>query len=1008
MKITTRYHEDPYALHIGTEPPRAYYLPKTPDRRPSVINLNGEWAFHYFDSFLDAVDMDGNVKEPELCPLQVPSCWQCMGWGRHMYTNVRFPIPCDPPYVPEENPCGLYERRFDLKKGESSRYFLNFEGVDSCFYLWVNGEFQGYSQVSHSTSEFEITDKLTDGENVISALVLQWCDGTYLEDQDKLRMSGIFRDVYILERPAAFLKDFFVKESFNDDFSHADITVELTVDGAAQVTGTLFAPDGTELASSGPAADKLCFSVDNPVLWNAENPAQYTLVLSTGDEVIEQKVGLRRIEIKDDVVYLNGVNIKFRGVNRHDSDPVTGYTISREQALRDMLLMKQHNVNAIRTSHYPNAPWFNQLASELGFYVIGEADLESHGFATRYEGRFGKDHLDTYPDAMDDPQFKEAIVDRSQRNVHRDKNNAAVVIWSLGNESGWGENGEAAGRWVKEYDPSRLLHYEGNMTYHKERKPDFSMIDLYSRMYAPTAAQDHPWFKKASIEEYFDGVEIDENWNGRRPPYILCEYIHAMGNGPGDAEDYQQLIMKHDGFVGGFVWEWCDHAVYGGQTPDNRPIYRYGGDHEEFPHDGNFCMDGLVYPDRTPHTGLIEFKNVIRPIRVRKTGENTFILHNYRDFTNANDFAELSFEVMKDGKIIASGKLDMPSIEPHGEAEITVDGLPKDGDSTVTFIYTAKAGVPILELGHPLGFDEIVLSEEKQALPAVAEGKVEISETNRVIAVSGPGFRYELCRQTGLWNQLSYENKSLFTRPMDWNLFRAPLDNDQYLSGKWRESGLDRVTPRVYSIKAENAENGAAVITLEVGIAALIVSPFVKAKVIWTVDAFGHISCSMDCERDMKFGGFLPRFGMRMFLPKAFSEAKYFGYGPFESYSDKHRASRLGIYSSAVKDMTEHYLKPQENGSHYACRWASVTDGCFRLCAASPDTFSVNISNYTQEELTNKKHDYELTPADETIMCLDYKMSGVGSNSCGPVLLEKYQLKEEKFSFTFGLAPSRK
>lgn len=1006
MKITTRYHEDPYALHIGTEPSRAYYLPQGPDKASSVIDLDGEWAFHYFDSFLDAVDLEGNVKEPDMCPIQVPSCWQCMGWGRHMYTNVRFPIPCDPPFVPEENPCGLYERRFELTKGDS-RYFLNFEGVDSCFYLWVNGEFTGYSQVSHSTSEFEITANLKDGENVITALVLQWCDGTYLEDQDKLRMSGIFRDVYILRRPQAFLRDYFVKESFNEDFSKAQVKVELEAAGSIELKAVLTAPDGTAVGEAGfsGSSGALSFTVDAPVLWNAESPEQYTLTLSTADEIIEQKVGLRKIEIKNDVVYLNGVNIKFRGVNRHDSDPVTGYTISREQALRDMLIMKQHNVNAIRTSHYPNAPWFNQLASELGFYVIGEADLESHGFATRYGGNHD---ANSYPDAMDDPQFKEAIVDRSKRNVHRDKNDAAVVIWSLGNESGWGENGEAAGRWVKEYDPSRLLHYEGNMTYHKERKPDFSMIDLYSRMYAPTNEESAaPWNKKASIEAYFSGGEIDENWNGRRPPFVLCEYIHAMGNGPGDAEDYQQLIMKHDGFVGGFVWEWCDHAVYGGQTPDNRPIYRYGGDHGEFPHDGNFCMDGLVYPDRTPHTGLIEFKNVIRPIRARKAGENTFVLHNYRDFTNAQDFAELSFEVMKDGEITASGKLPMPSIEPHGEAEITVDGLPADGDSTVTFFYTAKDGVPILDPGHPLGFDEIVLSEEKAPMPAAAEGKVEISETNRVIAVSGPGFRYELCRQTGLWSQLSYENKPLFTRPMDWNVFRAPLDNDQFISGKWKEAGLDRPTARVYSINAENAENGAAVITLEVGIAALIVSPFVKASVTWTVDHEGRIACSMDCERNMKFGGFLPRFGMRMFMPKAFNKAGYFGYGPFESYSDKHRASRLGVYSCDVKDMTEHYLKPQENGSHYACRWAKVTDGCFELAAQSPDTFSVNISNYTQEELTNKKHDYELTPADETVFCLDYKMSGVGSNSCGPVLLKKYQLNEEKFSFTFGLVPSR-
>ena len=999
-KLTACYHEDPSVLHLGACPSRAYYLP-TGDS-PRVLDLNGEWGFRYFDSFLDAVDEDGNVAAGDLTAIQVPSCWECSGWGRHMYTNVRFPIPCDPPFVPEENPCGLYQRHFTLDESKD-RYFLNFEGVDSCFYLWVNDGFVGYSQVSHSTSEFEITDKVKAGDNTVTVLVLQWCDGTYLEDQDKLRMSGIFRDVYLLKRPAAFLRDFFVKESFNEDFSHGDVTVELEADGAIELKAVLTAPGGEAVgeASFSGGSGALSFSVEKPVLWNAEQPHQYTLTMTTGDETITQKVGLRKIEIKDGVVLLNGVAIKFRGVNRHDSDPVTGYTISREQALRDLLLMKQHNVNAIRTSHYPNAPWFNQLCSEYGFYVIGEADLESHGFATRYSG----DHdVNTYPDSMDDPQFKEAIVDRSQRNVHRDKNNAAVVIWSLGNESGWGENGEAAGRWVKEYDPSRLLHYENCMTYHKDRKPDLSMIDLYSRMYSPTAAQDHPWFRKASIEEYFDGVEIDENWNGRRPPFILCEYIHAMGNGPGDAEDYQQLIMKHDGFCGGFVWEWCDHAVYGGQTPDNRPIYRYGGDHNEFPHDGNFCMDGLVYPDRTPHTGLKEFKNVIRPIRAVKTGENTITLHNYRDFTNAADFADLHFEVMENGKVTRAGDLAMPSIPPHGEATVNIDGVPSSGDSTITFIYTAKEGVPVLEPGHELGFDEIVLSEEKPELAAPAPGKVDIACARREIVLTGEGFRYSVNKLTGLFNELCWHNKSFLTRPMEWNLYRAPTDNDQYVKIKWHEAGFERPTTRVYSISAENTPEGAAQVKAHVGIAALISSKFVDVEAVWTIDAQGRVTCKLEGVRDTHFP-FLPRFGVRMFLPKGFGDVEYFGYGPFESYIDKHRASRLGVYGGTVKDQVEHYLKPQENGSHYGCRWAAVKGQGFGLKAESPDTFSINVSPYTQEELTKKMHDYEIEPCGETVFCLDYKMSGVGSNSCGPMLLPEYQLNEEDFSFQFGLTP---
>ncbi len=1007
-QLPARYHEDPHALHVGTEPNRSYYIPLGPDGQPKALALSGQWSFRYFESFLDAVDGEGRLclDEALMEPIPVPSCWQNHGYGRHMYTNVRYPIPVDPPYVPDENPCGLYHRYFDLSKAAGSRFFLNFEGVDSCFYLWVNGSFVGYSQVSHSTSEFEVTKFLCDGPNSITVLVLQWCDGTYLEDQDKLRMSGIFRDVYILERPQAFLRDFFVKESFAGDFSQADLTVELTLEGDAQASAALYAPDGNLVGECAPSGESLSFHIGAPELWNAESPKQYKLVLSCGGETIEQKVGLRKIEVKDGVVLLNGTAIKFRGVNRHDSDPVTGYTINLEQAVRDLLLMKQHNVNAIRTSHYPNAPWFPQLCSEYGFYVIAEADLESHGNANK----LGAYSMENYSDAAADPQFMEAIVDRTQRNVMRDKNCASVVSWSLGNESGWGPNTEAAGRWAKDYDPSRLLHYENCYIYHTGYEPDFSMLDLYSRMYTPTEEAELPWpGKEVNIPSYFKGAELDKAWEGRRPPFMLCEYIHAMGNGPGDPEDYQQLIMRHDGFAGGFVWEWCDHAVYGGQTPDNRPIYRYGGDHEEFPHDGNFCMDGLVYPDRTPHTGLKEFKNVVRPIRARQAEgkEGVFILHNYRDFTNAQDFASLRYEAMTNGEIVAGGDLEMPSIAPHGEAEITVPGLPSTGLSAVTFFYEARHDGPFFAAGHELGFDQILLSQEAPALPALSKEAVEVSQCRRFVTVSGPKFKYQFSKSTGLFREMCFENKNILTRPMEWNVYRAPTDNDQYVNPKWTEAGYDRPTVKVYSANGEACPEGGAVITCHLGIAALTVAPFVDVTATWTIDSEGRVDCQLEGRRDSRFP-YLPRFGVRMFLPKAFQKAGYFGYGPFESYADKHRASRLGVFHSTVDRMVEHYLKPQENGSHYGCRWANVSTGRYTLIAEAPQGFSMNLSPYTQEELAKKTHDHELEPCGETVFCLDYKMSGVGSGSCGPQLMKKYQMNDEKFSFHFRLTPSCK
>ncbi len=996
-----RFHEDPQVLHVGCTPERSYYVPFQSAGEAAggvssrMLSLNGSWAFRYYPSYAQAIDpAEGLVfDEEEMDSIPVPSCWQIHGYGTHQYINVRYPFPVDPPYVPEENPCGLYVRHFDLEADAlDRRWFLNFEGVDSCLYLWVNGDFAGYSQVSHATSEFEITQYLTTGDNVLAVLVLQWCDGSYLEDQDKLRMSGIFRDVYLLDRPQSFLRDFFVKESFAPDFSSARVLVELSTEGPCTVTGTLFAPDGTPVGAPQTGTESLEFPVEAPVLWNAEHPAQYTLLLETEDECISQQVGLRRIEVVDGVVLLNGVAIKFRGVNRHDSDPVTGFTISREQALRDLTLMKRHNINAIRTSHYPNAPWFLQLCSECGFYVIAEADIESHGMATK-EGGYSPEG---YADAADDPQFALAILDRVRRSVIRDKNNAAAVIWSLGNESGWGENFEAAGRWVKSYDPSRLLHYENFLTYHHARKPDFSMLDFYSRMYAPLK----------DIEAYFNGEELDENLDGARKPYLLCEYIHAMGNGPGDAEDYQALIQRHPGFAGGFVWEWCDHAVYGGVTPDNRPIYRYGGDFGEAEHDGNFCMDGLVYPDRTPHTGLLEYKNVIRPLRARRdpADPQVFWLHNYLDFTDAQDVLTASYEVTQDGEVLYGGAIALPSLPPHGEAEILIPGLPQEGTCTLTLFYEAKEDTPFFDAGFPLGFDELLLCQEPFFLDEPAQGGVELEEAGRTVVVSGADFRYELDAQTGTFSAMTAHGVALLTRPMEWNVFRAPTDNDQYIRHRWQAAGYDRLRVRVTACDAVHCDTGGADVSFRLSFAANGIAPFLRAQVLWHIDALGRVDCTLHAQRSAAFP-FLPRFGVRLFLPRAFDAVEYFAYGPTESYLDKHRAARLGIYTQTVSDLFENYLKPQENSSHMGARYVTLSRRGCALTACAEEPFSFNVSAYTQEELTAQPHAWQLTPCGDTVLCVDYKMSGVGSNSCGPELLPQYRLEETSFDWRFTLLP---
>lgn len=991
-----KFHENPDVLHVGTVPNRSWYVPAESEAAAMAavsnrqILLNGDWAFRFYPAFEDAISEDGTdflcVDEEEMETIPVPSCWQNHGYDRHNYTNVRYPIPYDPPFVPHENPCGLYVKHLEVTKADlNQRNFLYFEGVDSCFYLWVNGSFVGYSQVSHSSSEFEIGSLLQAGDNAIAVLVLKWCDGTYLEDQDKLRMSGIFRDVYLLQRPQSFLWDYFVKTEFHSDFSRAKIRVELDTAGEAEITGRLFSPAGTLLAEAVPQKDVLEFTVENPLLWNAEKPVQYGLVLSCGGEYIHQAIGLRKMEIVNGVVLLNGQNIKFKGTNRHDSDPVTGYCISREQAYRDLELMKQHNINAIRTSHYPNAPWMMQLCGELGFYVIDETDIEMHGVVDF----MGYGTPETYSTLAEDPMFAKAVLDRVQRNVIRDKNQCAAVIWSLGNEAGYGENFVKAAQWIRSYDPSRLVHYESEHYPLPGRKPDSSVLDLYSRMYASTE----------QIDEYFANPE-----NTR--PFIQCEFIHAMGNGPGDIEDYMELMYKYDGYCGGFAWEWCDHAVYGGTTPDGKKIYRYGGDFGDAHNDGNFCMDGLVYPDRTPHTGLLEYKNCLRPVRAEKSTGNTVILRNTLDFTNTAEILLVRYEICQDGETLLCGMLEDVAIAPHGTTEITIPGeIPTTGDVTLVLEYLAKGETAFYGAGYSLGFDELVYAVAELPAPALAKGAVHTEISTRKITVSADAFRYEFDRRTGLFSAMCFRNQTLLEKPMEWNIFRAPTDNDRNIRNKWIESGYHRHIARVYDTRVQTTEAGTARITAELSLAAVYIKRFMDITVTWEIDQNGKVRSEIQAKRNTDFP-YLPRFGIRMFMPKSFNFANYFGYGPYESYIDKRRASRLSNFSGTVASMHEDYIKPQENGSHYGCRLVTLTDGVYALTAtAVGEPLSFNASEYTQEELTDKLHNYELEKSGSTVLCLDYRQSGIGSNSCGPALKEKYQLVQEELHFRFALTP---
>ncbi len=1008
MKLE-KYYEDVKNLHVGTMPNRAYYLPSYPsctdEGNPAckketaekaassrVQLLNGNWKFRFYQNRFEVED---NFYSPDFNSdgfdtIPVPSCWQNHGYDRHQYTNVNYPFPYDLPYVPEENNhCGCYIHTFQITKEQlQERNYLNFEGVDSCFYVWVNGSFVGFSQISHSTSEFDITDKLVEGNNTLAVLVMKWCVGSYYEDQDKFRMSGIFRDVYILTRAKEHIRDYFVKTHLNDTLDEASISVQLEyLPHPVATEAALYDSQGTLLMKKKVADSKVAFTLKDPILWNAEHPYLYTLVLTTAEEQITQKVGVRKIEVKDSVILLNNVPIKFKGVNRHDSNPVTGYTISREQAIKDLSLMKQHNINAIRTSHYPNAPWFTELTDEYGFYVIGETDLECHGAVAFYSGSSET----TYGDIAQNHISDEIILDRQQHNIHRDKNHPSIVFWSLGNESGWGYSFENAGRWIKEFDDTRLLHYEGSQHITGGYQPDLSMLDVNSTMYDSLEG----------IERYFSNP-------ANTKPYVLCEFCHAMGNGPGDLEDYMQKIYAEPRFVGGFVWEWCDHAIYLGEAPDGRKKYAYGGDSGEYPHDGNFCVDGLVYPDRTVSPSLIEYKNVIRPVRASllSAEEGILRLENKLDFTNLKDYLYLTYELQNNGLTIAQGELKEVDIPAHGTKEIKLDlTIPTKGVTYLKVNYIQKVDLPFTKAGHSLGFDQLLVKEgsfEYDKAP-VRSGELNVEETEKLLYIRGNGFTYIFNKISGLFEELSRENKKLLELPMEFNLWRAPTDNDRNIKNEWQKAGYDRTTVRVYqALVSEKA--GEVTIDVKLAIAAIQREHMVDADITWTVKADGSISCQGKALRNTKMP-YLPRFGLRLFLPKSFDQVQYFGYGPYESYLDKHQSSYIGLFEQKVSDMFEDYIFPQENSSHCACSYlklkASDASATPALVITADKSFAFNASEYTQEELTNKMHNYELEKSPYTVLCLDYKQSGIGSNSCGPALLPQYRLEEEHFEFGF-------
>lgn len=1018
--IIPRYYEDLKMLHENTMPARAYYIPAS-GRMDSLVEnredsdriqmLNGKWKFCYYKSVYELEDAfyapDYDISAYNT--INVPGAWQMEGYDLHQYTNIRYPFPFDPPYVPQDNPCGAYVHTFDYHgETEAPRVFLNFEGVDSCFYVWLNGTYIGYSQISHATSEFDVTDAVVEGSNRLAVLVLKWCDGSYLEDQDKFRMSGIFREVYLLRRPVRAVRDYFVRTAVRE--KTAGISIRITYfDEMVPTKVTIYDADGAFVAETDIPKDNdskdpvyVMLEVANPVLWNAETPYLYTLVMQTGEETITDYIGIRKIAVKDNMVLLNGKALKFRGVNRHDSDPVTGPCISVGQMKKDLELMKRHNINAVRTSHYPNAPVFYQLCDKYGVMVIDEADVEAHGPSEiYYADNSDENKFHHWNESIaDNPQWEQAITDRVQSCVHRDKNRASVVIWSMGNESAYGCNFEKALRWTKEFDKTRLTHYESARYRNRNKQYDFSSLDLYSRMYP-------------SMEEITSYLE-----SAPGKPLILCEYCHAMGNGPGDLEDYFAVIHENDCMCGGFVWEWCDHAVMHGRITDEKPIYYYGGDHGEALHDGNFCMDGLVYPNRMPHMGLLEYKNVHRPARVVAFRQETqeLKIKNYMDFTDLAAYLEIRYEVNCDGICVEAGTIPPFSVLPGGTGSVCLNiTIPPSGRSFLKLFYHLRNSSALVPAGYLLGFDEILLEthdgRNQTAVNLLEQEKphksaMMVQETDDTILCEGEDFSYLYDKRSGLFSKMNYGGNAYLSRPMELNIWRAPTDNDMYIKKEWKRAHYDQAYTRAYETTLRPTQSGIKIESV-MAVVADSVQRIMDINASWQIDTDGRIITEFRVRRNREFP-LLPRFGIRLFLKPDFNQVNYYGMGPEESYQDKCRASSHGLYRAQISELHEPYIRPQENGSHTDCDYVKLLNGNFALTAVSPRPFSFNASVFTQEELEQKAHDYELNPSGSTVLCLDYKQHGIGSNSCGPRVMDKYRFDEEEFLFCMTLIPSCK
>ena len=937
-----RIYENPQKTSENRMKPRSYYIPKGVSEYKL---LNGEWDFAYFERDIDVPE---NISQWDKIP--VPSCWQLYGYDNPNYTNINYPYPCDPPYVPDDNPCGIYRREFELAEKWGKVYFV-FEGVASCAFLYINDKYVGFTQGSHLQAEFDITDYAVSGINTVTVKVLKWCCGSYLEDQDFFRFNGIFRDVYILQRPENHIEDVEIIPN--------DKAIDIKLEGVAGLE--IF--ECEKLLISTEIDGSFSYSPKAPILWNAEKPFLYTVKLTRAGESVTFKTGLRKIEISSKYeLLINGVSVKLFGVNHHDTSKFRGWCQSDEELRQDLELMKELNINCVRTSHYPPTPKFIEMCDEMGFYVVCETDIETHGFLRRLPNvSYSFDmQSNAWPATMAD--WKLEHVERMERMVETFKNYPSVIMWSTGNESGHGCNHVEMIKWTKNRDNTRLIHCED-----ASRKNQIHNADVYSRMYPSLG----------DVERFAKTDDINM-------PVFFCEYSHAMGNGPGDVYYYAELFDKYPKLIGGCIWEWADHVV----TVDG--VEKYGGDFEgELTNDGNFCCDGLVFADRSLKAGSYEAKAAYQPMKT-SFESNILTVYNRLSFTNLSEY-EFSYVIEVDGEVKLSKTVEL-NLEPLNSCEIKIDYCELECKYGVYLKATlSKSGKCYATTQHSLPC-KVIAAEKSE--------KCELVEDNLNIYAKGERFAYTFSKHYGAFTSIVIDGEEQLSEKPVISAFRAPTDNDRNIKAKWANlniwegENLDCPFSKIYNCKTENGN-----IIVDGSVAGVSRCPLLRYNLIIEISKDGKIN--FDLDGDIRKDAFwLPRIGFEFVLPASSKEFTYYGRGPIESYCDMKNSALIGLYESNTDKEYVKYVRPQEHGNHNDTKMLKIG----KLLFTAEKAFEFNASNYSTSAIYKAEHTDELKADGKTHLRIDYKVSGVGSNSCGPILDEKYRLSEKKINFQFSIS----